>query len=140
MNDKSDAKRLAEAVANLAATITEIIDSKVRQLADSAKAGEPVPGGIDKLSPAEGWASVQVVVGHLGISRRTLNTWMAKGFIPYVRIGRRILFKLSSVDEAMKRRLGVNATARASFGPYNVAADVDALAEAITAAQEVFAG
>jgi selenocysteine lyase/cysteine desulfurase len=38
------------------------------------------------------------------------------------------------------RRLGVNATARASFGPYNVAADIDALVEAITAAQEVFAG
>jgi cysteine desulfurase/selenocysteine lyase len=38
------------------------------------------------------------------------------------------------------RRLGVNATARASFGPYNVAADVDALADAIVQAQEVFAG
>jgi cysteine desulfurase/selenocysteine lyase len=42
--------------------------------------------------------------------------------------------------QPLMRRLGVNATARASFGPYNVAADVDALAEAITAAQEVFAG
>jgi cysteine desulfurase / selenocysteine lyase len=36
--------------------------------------------------------------------------------------------------------LGVAATARASFGPYNVAADVDALIEAIGEAQEVFAG
>jgi cysteine desulfurase/selenocysteine lyase len=42
--------------------------------------------------------------------------------------------------QPLMRRLGVNATARASFGPYNVAADVDALAEAITRAQEVFAG
>jgi selenocysteine lyase/cysteine desulfurase len=35
--------------------------------------------------------------------------------------------------------LGVVATARASFGPYNVAADVDELADAIAHAQEVFA-
>ena len=36
------------------------------------------------------------------------------------------------------RRLGVAATARASFGPYNVAADVDALVDAIREAQEIF--
>jgi cysteine desulfurase/selenocysteine lyase len=35
--------------------------------------------------------------------------------------------------------LGVVATARASFGPYNVAADVDALIDAIGEAQEIFA-
>jgi cysteine desulfurase/selenocysteine lyase len=41
--------------------------------------------------------------------------------------------------QPLMRRLGVVATARASFGPYNVAADVDALLEAIARAQEVFA-
>jgi cysteine desulfurase / selenocysteine lyase len=41
--------------------------------------------------------------------------------------------------QPLMRRLGVVATARASFGPYNVAADVDALVEAIAGAQEVFA-
>jgi cysteine desulfurase/selenocysteine lyase len=41
--------------------------------------------------------------------------------------------------QPLMRRLGVNATARASFGPYNVAADVDALIDAIALAQEVFA-
>ena len=42
--------------------------------------------------------------------------------------------------QPLMRRLGVAATARASFGPYNVAADVDALVDAIARAQEVFAG
>jgi selenocysteine lyase/cysteine desulfurase len=37
------------------------------------------------------------------------------------------------------RRLGVVATARASFGPYNVASDIDALVAAIRHAQEIFA-
>lgn len=35
-------------------------------------------------------------------------------------------------------RLGVSATARASFGPYNVAEDVDALVESLSRAREVF--
>jgi cysteine desulfurase / selenocysteine lyase len=42
--------------------------------------------------------------------------------------------------QPLMRRLGVNATARASFGPYNVPADVDALIDAIGEAQEVFEG
>lgn len=46
---------------------------------------------------------------HLKISLRTLNEWMKKGFIPYIRIGRGLRFKLSEVDEAKKRRLGVEA-------------------------------
>jgi len=41
--------------------------------------------------------------------------------------------------QVLMRRLGVVATARASFGPYNVAADIDALVDAIGEAQEVFA-
>ena len=36
------------------------------------------------------------------------------------------------------RRLGVAATARASFGPYNVAEDVDALVASLSRARDVF--
>jgi cysteine desulfurase / selenocysteine lyase len=41
--------------------------------------------------------------------------------------------------QPLMRRLGVPATARASFGPYNVAADVDALVDALAQARAVFA-
>jgi len=41
--------------------------------------------------------------------------------------------------QPLMAKLGVPATARASFGPYNVAADVDALVEAVHHAQKVFA-
>ncbi|MGH2849945.1 MAG: cysteine desulfurase [Solirubrobacteraceae bacterium] len=41
--------------------------------------------------------------------------------------------------QPLMRRLGVVATARASFGPYNVPSDVDALVAAIRHAQDVFA-
>jgi selenocysteine lyase/cysteine desulfurase len=36
-------------------------------------------------------------------------------------------------------KLGVAATARASFGPYNMPDDVDALVEAVRGAQKIFA-
>ncbi len=39
----------------------------------------------------------------------------------------------------LMRRLGVPATARASFGVYNDTADVDALADALVKARKVFA-
>ena len=42
--------------------------------------------------------------------------------------------------QPLMRRLGVVATARASFGVYNVPADVDELIDGIVAAQEVFGG
>ena len=38
----------------------------------------------------------------------------------------------------LMRRLGVPATARASFGPYNSVADVDALAVSLARARDVF--
>jgi cysteine desulfurase/selenocysteine lyase len=39
----------------------------------------------------------------------------------------------------LMRRLGVPATARASFGPYNDTGDVDALIDALVKAKKVFA-
>jgi excisionase family DNA binding protein len=106
MNEKPDAKRLAEALANVATTIIEIIDRKVRQLAESAKASEPLREGVTMLTPAEGWVDKKAAAEHLQISLSTLRNWMRKGLIPYVRIGRSVRFMLSAVDEAMKRRLG----------------------------------
>jgi excisionase family DNA binding protein len=109
MNDKSDTKRLAEAVANIAITITEIIDSKMRELAQAASSSGPASFRINRFPAAEGWVSLQETAEHLKISRRTMYDWMKRGFVPHIRIGRGIRFKLSEVDEAMKRRLGVEA-------------------------------
>jgi len=42
MRNNSNDKRLAEAVEDLATTITEIIESKIRVILEAAKAAEPV--------------------------------------------------------------------------------------------------
>jgi cysteine desulfurase / selenocysteine lyase len=42
--------------------------------------------------------------------------------------------------QVLMRKLGVAATARASFGPYNVTDDVDALLDSVTRARDIFHG
>jgi cysteine desulfurase/selenocysteine lyase len=42
--------------------------------------------------------------------------------------------------QVLMRKLGVAATARASFGPYNVAEDVDALLDSVARARDIFHG
>ena len=108
MRNTSDIQRLAEAVANIATTITEIIESRIRETAAGAKAAEAAHGGINMLTPAEGWVGKKQAAEHFNVSPRTFfYSWMKIGVIPYVRIGRSVRFKLSAVDEAMKRRLEV---------------------------------
>jgi hypothetical protein len=108
MNDKTETKRLAEAAANLAATITEIIDLKLRALIESRTA-TPECGGINRLTPAEGWVSKKAAAAHLKITPRTLDNWMKRGLVPYVHIGRNVRFKLNDVDETLNRRLRMGA-------------------------------
>ena len=109
MRNTSDTQRLAEAVANIATTIAEIIESKIKEATAGTKAAGPVHGGINMLTPAEGWVGKKAAAEHFNVSPRTFYSWMKIGVIPYVRIGRSVRFKLSAVDEAMKRRLEVEA-------------------------------
>ena len=105
MSNTSDTNRLAEAVANIATTITEIIELKIRELTEATKACKPVHGGINMLTAAEGWTDRRETAAHLKISLRTLYNWMEKELILCVRMGKHARFKLSAVDEAMNRRL-----------------------------------
>jgi len=94
-------------VANIATTIMEIIDLKIREATVVAKAAGPVHGGINILTPTEGWVGKKAAAEHFNVSQRTFYSWMNNGVIPYVRIGRSVRFKLSAVDEAINRRRGV---------------------------------
>jgi excisionase family DNA binding protein len=99
MNNSVDAKMLGQAVESLASTIIEIIDSRLRHFAEGAKLPQP-----ERTTDSEGWVDQKAAAEHLKISRRTLYDWMQKGVIPHVRLGRGVRFRLSDVDEAMKRR------------------------------------
>ena len=106
MNDSTDAKKLGQAVENLASTIVEIIESRLRRLAEDGKL-QPPNHMAGQSTGSEGWVDQKTVAEHLHISRRTLYQWMQRGKIPYMRVGNRPRFILRDVDEALKRRYEV---------------------------------
>src|ERR1035437_2906484 len=57
MDNTSDTKRLAEVVENIATTITEIIELKIRGSAEAVKAGESACSGMNgSRQQRDGWA------------------------------------------------------------------------------------
>ncbi len=110
MHTQSDTKKLVGAAVNLAGAIVEIITSQVKETIDARAAG-PAGGSLfgATATPAEGWVMKKEAAKHCNISLRTLQNWMEKGLIPYIRLGpRNIRFKLSAVDLALKRRFQRN--------------------------------
>jgi len=104
MKHTIDAKKLGQAVESLASTIIEIIESRLRQFAKDGKRHQPDQPTFLGAVGSDGWVDQKAAAEHLKISRRTLYLWMQKGDIPYARLGRSVRFRLSDVDEAMKRR------------------------------------
>ena len=75
--------------------------SMVKDVTENASDGkEPTTNeqalAKDILSEAE-------LLQTIPVSRRTLCSWRAKGIIPFIRIGRRILFHRKSVEGALLR-------------------------------------
>jgi excisionase family DNA binding protein len=83
---------LAEAVAALAATITEIINGR-RPETVVERAAEP-------------FVTMAQLMERLRVSRRTIYTWMQKGYVPYIRVGRSLRFDWKLVSERLSARFG----------------------------------
>jgi excisionase family DNA binding protein len=86
-----DTEKLSNAVTGLVLAITEIINEKLRTITDAPEQGiarKTIEPFLTKLQLAE----------HLGVTARTVDNWMKKGYIPYYRIGRNIKFKLGVVE------------------------------------------
>jgi len=51
-----------------------------------------------------GFIDEKQLLARLPVSRGTLGNWKTKGFIPYIKIGRRCLYDWLSVQSALQRR------------------------------------
>jgi excisionase family DNA binding protein len=91
---------LAEAVAGLAATITEIINERLRE-----QASAPKPQAVVERT-AEPFVTMAELLRRLRVSRRTIYTWMEKGYVPYIRVGRSLRFDWKLVNERFSARFG----------------------------------
>ena len=108
----SETKRLADAVASIAATIVEIINEKLKAATTAQPGSVPLMATTTATTTAkvpEGWIRKKELAQHLKVSLRTIDNWIGKGMIPYIRLGSRmILFKQSLVDESLNRRFQRN--------------------------------
>ena len=102
MRQSPQDKRLAEAVAALAATITEVINERVRE--ELAAATATTPGVVERT--AEPFITMAELLERVRVSRRTMYSWMQKGYVPYIRVGRSVRFDWKLVNERLSARFG----------------------------------
>jgi excisionase family DNA binding protein len=91
MSEISDTKRLADAINALAVTMTEIMTERMRMIAEDQKRkiGQRM---IDPL------LNKREIAQRLRFSVRSVDGWMKRGLIPYLKIGRSVRFRWSEVE------------------------------------------
>jgi excisionase family DNA binding protein len=62
---------------------------------------EAAPGGKRMFTPVRLF-SIERAAQYLGVSPRTVRTWMAGGRLPIVRLGRRVLVDQHCLDELIE--------------------------------------
>ena len=100
MDQISETKRLAEAVANIAATITGIIDARMQSAAavlEQRIAQKTIEPLLSKRQVAE----------QLNVTARTVDNWMGRGYLPYYRIGRNIRFRMGDIQDCLEAKCKV---------------------------------
>ena len=98
MRQSPQDRRLAEAVAALATTITEIINERLRAQANAQR-----PETVVERA-AEPFVTMAQLMERLKVSPRTIYTWMQKGYVPYIRVGRSLRFDWKLVNERLSAR------------------------------------
>ena len=93
---------MAEAVAALAATITELINDRLRE--QSAATTAAAPAVVERR--AEPFITMGELLDRVRVSRRTMYEWMQKGYVPYIRVGRSVRFDWKLVNERLSARFG----------------------------------
>ena len=51
----------------------------------------------------ERWLSLEEIANHIGCSKDTIRAWIKKETIPYHKVGRQFKFKISEVDEWVRK-------------------------------------
>jgi hypothetical protein len=91
MDHSAETKRLVESVVGIATTIAEIINARVRA---TAVVTEP-------------WVKKADVAAHFNLSKRSVDNWMKRGLLPYIRVGRNVRFRLSEAEGTINRLIKV---------------------------------
>jgi len=71
---------------------------------DDQQQSETTGNSLKVQAPASRFQSTDQLLAEIPVSRRTLFTWREQGLIPYIKIGRRVLFDAESVRQALRRQ------------------------------------
>ena len=92
VSNSPEIQRFARSIADLVATITEIISGKMQaSVQDAAPALPQATATYDSIL-----AKRQLAL-HLHVPARTIGMWMGKGFQPQYEIGKVVRFRLSDI-------------------------------------------
>jgi excisionase family DNA binding protein len=103
MKQISETNRLANAVAGVAATITEIIDARMQQLGmaiESKIAMRTIEPLLNRKQAAE----------HFQVTIRTIENWSRAGYLPYYKVGSEVRYRLSDIMALWDEKYSVRRT------------------------------
>jgi excisionase family DNA binding protein len=71
--------------------------------------GMNTPGGMPAFPAgrAEGFITKEEVAARLKKTPRTVENWQRRGYIPFVKAGRSVLYKWSDVEAHLREKFGV---------------------------------
>ncbi len=79
----------------------------------SQQNADTTPAGTTVTSAPEGFIGKTEVARRLGKTTRTIEVWATKKrFLPYLKVGRSILFKWSDVEASLLQNHGINCPPR----------------------------
>ncbi len=77
----------------------------LQKAAPQSEAVENIPAPIPSSLPhAAGFIDEAQILQRVPVSKRTWGYWKAQGIVPFIRIGRRVLYDWPSVQAALMRR------------------------------------
>ena len=69
---------------------------------ETATSTAQTTGAGERSEPA-GFVNESVILGQIPVCRRTLKNWRDQGKIPFLKIGKRVLYHLPSLEAALLR-------------------------------------
>src|SRR5258708_6165815 len=99
MQNGCETKRLADAINALALVIAEIITARVRNLeVESDRRIKELPAKV-----VDAVLTKKELAERLRIGMRTVDGWMKKGYLPYIKYGKLVRFRWSEVERCLER-------------------------------------
>lgn len=95
VSNSPEIQRFARSIADLVATITEILSAKVQ-----ASVQEAAPASPQATAAYDPILTKRQLAMHLHVSARTIGMWTEKRYLPHYKIGRAVRFRLSDIHRA----------------------------------------